>query len=64
MVFGIALESFEFWTKFIAILSAFIPNLEHAFINQLSWIDLNTLFRELENVLICLWSLKKTTFLI
>ena len=32
---------FLFWTKSIAFLSAFIANLQHDFVYELSWTDLN-----------------------
>ena len=43
---------FELWAKFLAFLSAFITNLEHVFVYQFSWIDLNTLFPEMEYVFV------------
>ena len=46
--FGIVLESlFLNFEPFLAFLSAFIANSEHVFVYQFSWIDLNTLFREM-----------------
>ena len=35
-------------TKFLNFLSAVIANLEHVFVYQFSWINLNTLFPEME----------------